>query len=215
MANPPDIQLIVGLGNPGADYVYTRHNAGFWFADELAERYGGRFASERKFHGDVCRISLEGRDVRVLKPMTYMNRSGLAVGALANYLKIPTESILVVYDEIDLPPGKIRLKQGGGAGGHNGLRDIINHISADCLRLRLGVGHPGNAREVHDYVLKRAPKEEEQKILGAVKDSVDAMPVLLNESLEKAKTKLHSRGVEPKPYKKSNADETEDDQAET
>lgn len=188
-----DIRLVVGLGNPGADYVSTRHNAGFWFVDELARRFGGVFKPEKKFHGEMARIDVAGQDIRLLKPMTYMNRSGLAVRAAADFLKVPVNAILVAHDEIDLPPGTLRLKQGGGHGGHNGLRDVSAHMGADYLRLRIGVGHPGSADQVVGYVLKRPSKEEEPVILHAIDEAADGFEVLLRDGLQKAQTKLHSR----------------------
>lgn len=188
-----DIRLVVGLGNPGADYVSTRHNAGFWFVDELARRYGGAFKPEKKFHGEMARIDIAGQDVRLLKPMTFMNRSGLAVRAAADFLKIASPSILVAHDEIDLPPGALRLKQGGGHGGHNGLRDASAHMGADYLRMRIGVGHPGQASEVVGYVLKRPSKDEDIVIRRAIDDAADGFELLLREGLQKAQTKLHSR----------------------
>ncbi|HEX7029872.1 MAG TPA: aminoacyl-tRNA hydrolase [Gammaproteobacteria bacterium] len=188
-----DIRLVVGLGNPGADYVSTRHNAGFWFVDELARRFGGQFKPEKKFHGEMARVGIADNDVRLLKPMTYMNRSGLAVRAAADFLKIPAQAILVAHDEIDLPPGALRIKQGGGHGGHNGLRDTTAHMGADYLRLRIGVGHPGQASEVVGYVLKRPSKDEEPVLLRAVDDAADGFELLLKEGLQKAQTKLHSR----------------------
>jgi len=193
--NANRIQVVVGLGNPGADYVMTRHNAGFWFVDALAQRAGGRFNSERKFHGDVARITLDGHDLRLLKPQTYMNRSGLAVQALAAYLKVPAQNILVVHDDIDLPAGVARLKRGGGHGGHNGLRDITRVLGQDYPRLRLGVGRPRHSNEVIDYVLKRPSREDEERIIGAVADSLEVMPTLLGEGLEKAMHQLHSRNA--------------------
>ena len=195
MDNANRIQVVVGLGNPGADYVMTRHNAGFWFVDALAQRAGGRFNSERKFHGDVARITLDGHDLRLLKPQTYMNRSGLAVQALAAYLKVPAQNILVVHDDIDLPAGVARLKRGGGHGGHNGLRDITRVLGQDYPRLRLGVGRPRHSNEVIDYVLKRPSREDEERIIGAVADSLEVMPTLLGEGLEKAMHQLHSRNA--------------------
>lgn len=195
MAQGLDIRLVVGLGNPGADYVSTRHNAGFWFVDELARRHGAMFKPEKKFHGEMARVDIGGQDIRLLKPMTYMNRSGLAVRAAADFLKVPVESILVAHDEIDLPVGQLRLKQAGGHGGHNGLRDTSAHMGANYLRLRIGVGHPGQASEVVGYVLKRPSKDEEPVILRAIDDAADGFETLLRDGLQKAQTKLHSRTV--------------------
>jgi len=190
-----EIRLVVGLGNPGADYVSTRHNAGFWLVDELARRFGATFKPEKKFHGEMARIDVAGQDVRLLKPMTYMNRSGLAVRAAMDFLKVPAQMILVAHDEIDLPVGALRLKQGGGHGGHNGLRDTSAHIGADYLRLRIGVGHPGSASEVVGYVLKRPSKDEEAVILRAIDDAAEGFETLLKDGLQKAQTRLHSRTV--------------------
>ncbi|HLU60991.1 MAG TPA: aminoacyl-tRNA hydrolase [Gammaproteobacteria bacterium] len=188
-----DIRLVIGLGNPGADYVSTRHNAGFWLVDELARRFGGSFKAEKKFHGEVARVEIAGKDIRLLKPMTFMNRSGQSARAACDFLKLPPENILVAHDEIDLPPGTLRLKKGGGHGGNNGLRDVIAHLGPDFLRLRIGVGHPGNASQVVNYVLSRPTKDEEPVLLRAIDDAVDGIELLLKEGLQKAQTKLHSR----------------------
>lgn len=188
-----DIRLVIGLGNPGADYVSTRHNAGFWLVDELARRFGGSFKAEKKFHGEVARVEIAGKDIRLLKPMTFMNRSGQSARAACDFLKLPPENILVAHDEIDLPPGTLRLKKGGGHGGNNGLRDVIAHLGPDFLRLRIGVGHPGNASQVVNHVLSRPTKDEEPVLLRAIDDAVDGIELLLKEGLQKAQTKLHSR----------------------
>jgi PTH1 family peptidyl-tRNA hydrolase len=193
------IQLIVGLGNPGEEYARTRHNAGFWLLDVLAARHGGRFRMERKFNAEVALLSIAGNDVRLLKPATFMNRSGQPIQAAATYLKIPPECILVAHDDLDLPPGVARLKHGGGAGGHNGLRDAIAHLGPAFWRLRLGIGHPGNRAEVIDYVLNRASREEEALIRGAVEDAAEVIPVLLGSGDQPAMLRLHSQGAEPRP----------------
>ena len=138
------IDLIVGLGNPGSKYEQTRHNAGFWFVEEIARLKGAHFRPESKFSGEVCKLVLEGRDVWLLKPDTFMNRSGLSVHKLASFYKIPVENILVAHDELDLEPGTARLKTAGGHGGHNGLRDIIAQMGKEFHRLRIGIGHPGH-----------------------------------------------------------------------
>lgn len=187
------IKIIVGLGNPGPEHVLTRHNVGFWFVDALAARLGGRFRSHTRFQGEICRIELNGGEVTLLKPSTYMNRSGLAIRALTDYLKVSPGETLVVHDELDLPVGDARFKLGGGHGGHNGLRDTITHIGADFWRLRLGIGHPGDKSQVIDYVLRRAPKEEEEKILASVASSLDALDVFMNQGPEKAMNGLHQR----------------------
>ena len=195
MATTSQIQLVVGLGNPGADYLLTRHNAGFWFADALVRACGGSFNHERKFNGDVCRVRVGGYDLRVLKPTTFMNRSGQAVQTLSAYLKLPPEAILVAHDDLDLPVGTVRLKQGGGHGGHNGLRDIIDRLGENFLRLRFGIGRPAVAQEVIDYVLQPADEQDQSRIMQAVSAATAAMPQILAGELEKAMHELHSRGV--------------------
>jgi PTH1 family peptidyl-tRNA hydrolase len=187
------LRVIVGLGNPGPEHLVTRHNAGFWFVDLLARRHGGEFRDYRKFSGETARITLSEREIILLKPTTYMNRSGLAVRQLSDFYKIAPEEILVAHDELDLPVGSVRLKQGGGHGGHNGLRDTVAHIGETFWRLRLGIGHPGNKAEVIDYVLTRAPRAEEDLILETVSTAADVMPLLLEQGAERAMTRLHSR----------------------
>ena len=187
------LRIIVGLGNPGPEHLVTRHNAGFWFVDLLARRHGGEFRDYRKYSGETARITLSEQEIVLLKPTTYMNRSGLSVRQLSEFYKIAPEAILVAHDELDLPVGSVRLKQGGGHGGHNGLRDTIAHIGETFWRLRLGIGHPGNKAEVIDYVLTRAPRAEEDLILEAVSTSADCMPLLLEQGAERAMTRLHSR----------------------
>lgn len=187
------IKVIVGLGNPGPEHVLTRHNAGFWFVDALAAKLGGRFRSHTKFQGEICRVPMSGGEITLLKPMTYMNRSGLAIRALSDYLKVTPAETLVVHDELDLAVGEARFKLGGGHGGHNGLRDTITHIGADFWRLRLGVGHPGDKSQVIDYVLHRATKDEEEKILTAIGEALDALQTFLNQGSEIAMNGLHGR----------------------
>ncbi len=192
------LKLIVGLGNPGEKYARTRHNAGFWFADELARRYGGVFRAESRHQGDMARVrvSLEGGaevDVLLLKPTTYMNKSGGSISSLANFYKVSPDEVLVAHDELDLPVGVARLKLGGGHGGHNGLRDTITTIGADFWRMRLGIGHPGHKDLVHDYVLQRAPFDQERAIEIAVNNAADVLPVLLAQGAEKAMNRLHTQ----------------------
>jgi peptidyl-tRNA hydrolase, PTH1 family len=187
------LRIIVGLGNPGPEHQVTRHNAGFWFVDLLARRHGGEFRDYRKFSGETARISISGVDLILLKPTTYMNRSGLSLRQLVDFFKIPPEEILVAHDELDLPVGSVRLKQGGGHGGHNGLRDTIAHIGENFWRLRIGIGHPGKKADVIDYVLTRAPRTEEDLVLEAVSTAADCMPLLLEQGAERAMTRLHSR----------------------
>ncbi len=171
------------------------------------EKSTGQFRPERKFSGEVARIELKRHDLRLLKPDTFMNRSGTAVQALSSFLKIAPEEILVAHDELDLPAGTVRLKRGGGAGGHNGLKDTINHIGPEFARLRIGIGHPGEASKVTSYVLRRPPQEEHELIDQAIKDAVAAMGLLLGQGFERAMHKLHSRGKKPREYRKP-ADKT-------
>jgi len=189
-----DLKVIVGLGNPGAKYTETRHNAGFWFIDEVARKYTATFRPEKKFHGEVAKISLQGKDIWLLKPDTFMNRSGLAVQNLLSFYRITAEQLLVAHDEIDLPPGTAKLKTGGGHGGHNGLRDIINQLGTkDFHRLRIGVGHPGSKEQVVDYVLHNASRDDRILIDRDIDDAVGVMPELASGALEQAMQKLHSK----------------------
>lgn len=187
------IELIAGLGNPGSKYEQTRHNAGFWLVEEIARLKGAHFRPESKFSGEVCKAVLEGRDVWLLKPDTFMNRSGQAVQKLASFYKIPAENILVAHDELDLEPGTARLKTGGGHGGHNGLRDIIAHIGKEFHRLRIGIGHPGDRSQVVDYVLHRASQDEQISIENSIDDALRVLPLLAEGSWEKAVHRLHSK----------------------
>ncbi len=189
------IQLIVGLGNPGSQYEQTRHNAGFWFVEALARQHGASFKSETKFHGEACKISIGGHDVWLLKPMTFMNRSGQGVAALARFYKIEPANILVAHDELDLPPGDIRLKQGGGHGGHNGLRDTIEKLgnTRDFQRLRIGIGHPGHSSQVTGYVLGKAQADEQRLMEDAIDAALKVMPLAIDGELQKAMNELHSK----------------------
>jgi PTH1 family peptidyl-tRNA hydrolase len=187
------IRLIVGLGNPGPKYDQTRHNAGFWFVDQLASRYGVQFRAESKFSGEVCKLRIANEEVWLLKPMTFMNRSGLAVRQLSAFYKIPLEEILVAHDELDLDPGVVRLKRGGGHGGHNGLRDISSHLGKDFMRLRIGIGHPGHKDQVVDFVLSRASRDEQQGIDDAINEAADAAEDIVSGQSQKAMNQLHSR----------------------
>ncbi|OJW49952.1 MAG: aminoacyl-tRNA hydrolase [Thiobacillus sp. 65-1059] len=169
-------RLIVGLGNPGRDYEETRHNAGFWFCARLAQAWGAPLAHESRFHGAVGR---NARGTWMLLPQTFMNRSGQAVGALARFHRIAPAEILVVHDELDIPPGQLRLKFGGGMGGHNGLKDITAHLGTqDYWRLRIGIGHPGDRSEVVNYVLKPPRREEQFEIDAAIERAIDLVPLI-------------------------------------
>ena len=209
MGNP--LQLIVGLGNPGAEHLTTRHNAGFWFVDLLAQSHGGTFRSENRFHGEIAEINVGSHRIRMLKPLTYMNDSGRSIAAMTAYYKLPLEHVLVAYDELDLVPGRAQLRFDGGHGGHNGMRNVVECVGKGFWRLRLGIGHPGPGRrdQVTNYVLQRPSSEDQEAILDAVVAGMDALPVFLDEGAEKAKTRLHSRGVEPRPYKNVDADQSE------
>jgi PTH1 family peptidyl-tRNA hydrolase len=189
-------KLIVGLGNPGAEYERTRHNAGYWFADELLRRHGGSWRRESRHQSELARTRIADAELWLQKPLTFMNGSGAAVASVARFHRIEPAEILVVHDEIDLPPGAARLKQGGGHGGHNGLRDVIAHLGADFWRLRLGVGHPGSKDEVIDYVLQRPRAEERSLIDAALTSALDVVPELLCAGAQKAMQTLHTRDNE-------------------
>jgi len=188
-----EIKLIVGLGNPGREHEITRHNAGFWWVDEFSRTHGASFSESGKFHGQVARIALHGHEIHLLKPQTFMNVSGRAVGALAQFYKIVPQHILVVHDELDLPPGSAKLKLGGGHGGHNGLKDIIAHLGTpDFWRLRIGIGHPGERAEVSNYVLNVPRREERVLIDEAMQRAQDVAPLFVEGRMEAAMLKLHS-----------------------
>ena len=192
MAGLP-LKLIIGLGNPGPEHADTRHNAGFWCIDRLAARLGGSLRPHARYHGEVGRVTLEGRELWLLKPMTYMNRSGMAARSLLDYMRIEVAEALIAHDELDLGVGVVRLKQGGGSGGHNGLKDLITQIGDGFWRLRLGIGRPANSEEVIDYVLKRAPAAEQALLDGAITAASDAIPKLVSEGAEKVMNSLHRR----------------------
>jgi PTH1 family peptidyl-tRNA hydrolase len=194
-------KLLVGLGNPGQDYADTRHNVGFWWIDRLARAQRAELRPEKGFHGRVCRLSLEGQTVWLLEPDTYMNRSGLAVAALARFYKIAPEQILVVHDELDLPPGDVRFKQGGGHAGHNGLRSIHESLgTADYWRLRIGIGHPGVKSEVVHWVLKKPAPSDISLIDTALDRSLQAISWALRDEMAQAMKVAHtSKAPRPKP----------------
>lgn len=185
--------LIVGLGNPGSKYSQTRHNAGFWFLDVLLKEAATGLRAQTKLSAEVCRTQLFGRDCILAKPTTFMNHSGQAVRAVMDYYRVDSKNVLVAYDELDLPVGTTRLKQGGGHGGHNGMRDIFRHLKdTDFMRLRIGIGHPGFKDAVTAYVLSRAPADQEQAILHSIGDAVGVLPDLLGGNVAKATKELHT-----------------------
>jgi PTH1 family peptidyl-tRNA hydrolase len=187
------IRIIAGLGNPEEKYERTLHNAGFWFVDALAEKYGGSFRYEKKFDADYCKVNLHGQDVWLVKPQSYMNCSGGPVRAVIDYYRLKVTELLVAHDEIDLPPGTTRLKNGGGHGGHNGLRDIVQHCGAEFVRLRLGIGHPGEKSRVTNYVLKRGSADVERAIEDNIVAAIDVMPLMIEDGLNAATKALHTK----------------------
>lgn len=187
------LRLIVGLGNPGAQYLATRHNVGFWFLDALAGELGESFRPNRRAHGEFVRTRFKGNDLMLLKPDTFVNKSGLAVRATLDYFKYSHAELLVVHDDLDLPAGAARVKRGGGHGGHNGLRDIIRHVGRDFARLRFGIGHPGGHKSVVDYVLDRPLRREEDAILDAFNIVAPQLNALLSGDFEAAMQALHTR----------------------
>lgn len=192
------LRLIVGLGNPGAEYLRTRHNAGFWFVDALAQREGARFGTEAKLHGESAKIVVDRTPVWLLKPSTFVNASGRSVIAALNYWKIEPEEMLVAHDELDLPPGVARLKFDGGHGGQNGLRDIIAQLGHGKFnRLRLGIGHPGHKDRVTSWVLGRPGAADEQLILDSVAAALDVLPLAIDGELGEAMKRLHTGKSEP------------------
>ena len=185
--------LIIGLGNPGPKYAETRHNAGFWFLDELLRKTGQVLKSQSRLMAEVLRTEVFEHDCILARPTTYMNKSGSAVRAILDYYKVPAENMLVAYDELDLPPGVIRLKQGGGHGGHNGMRDIFQHVQErNFLRMRVGIGHPGHKNAVTRYVLGRSPKQIREVVDTAISRAVSVMPKILEGSVQDAMTALHT-----------------------
>lgn len=186
------LTIIAGLGNPDARYARTLHNAGFWFADVLAEREREEFRVEKRFDAAICRITLGGGEVWIVKPQSFMNRSGGPIRGILDYYRLSAEQLLVAHDEIDLPPGIARLKRGGGHGGHNGIRDVMHHCGPDFLRLRLGVGHPGEKDKVTGYVLKPGPADVEAAVMTAIDEAVDVMPLLAEKGADFAMNRLHS-----------------------
>ncbi|OCG51178.1 aminoacyl-tRNA hydrolase [Gilliamella apicola] len=188
------IKLIVGLANPGNEYAATRHNAGAWFVEQLAERYNQSLKNEQKFFGYTSRINISGHDVRLLVPTTFMNLSGKAVQAMATFYQIKPEEILVAHDELDLNPGIAKLKFGGSHGGHNGLKDIASKLgnNLNFYRLRIGIGHPGDKNKVVGYVLNKPSKPEQELIDKAIDESLRCTDILLSDGIDVAMNKLHA-----------------------
>jgi PTH1 family peptidyl-tRNA hydrolase len=196
------IRLLVGLGNPGPEYEATRHNAGFWWLDEVARKLGAHLVPERSYHGLVARVNRPEGPIWLLEPMTFMNLSGKAVAPLARFFKIAPEEILVAHDELDLMPGQMKMKLGGSHAGHNGLKDIHAQLgTADYWRLRLGIGHPGVKAEVINYVLRKPTPEHREAIEKSIEQSLPALDLVLAGDMERAMMKIHAKPPRPKPPK--------------
>ena len=194
------IRLFVGLGNPGPEYEATRHNAGFWWLEALADKLNARLAPERSYQALAARVNTAGGPVWLLEPMTYMNRSGFSVATLARFFKIEPEEILVAHDELDLQPGQVKLKRGGSAAGHNGLRDIHGQLGTlDFWRLRLGIGHPGVKQEVANWVLKRPSLDDHKAVHAAIDKSLAASDLMLAGDMDRALQLVHAGPQRPKP----------------
>lgn len=189
------LSMIAGLGNPEDRYADTLHNAGFWCVDELARRAGVSLKYEKRFDAEVGKLSLHGNDIWLAKPQSYMNLSGRPVRAMLDYYRLPVEGLLVVHDEIDLPPGTVRLKKGGGHGGHNGIRDVIRHCGRDFMRLRMGVGHPGEKEKVTGHVLRKASADVDRILQRSVDEAADIVPVLVDRGLNEAMKELHTKSA--------------------
>jgi len=187
------LRLIVGLGNPGAEYLRTRHNAGFWFVDALAAGQDGRWSFDGKLHGETCKLRIAGEPVWLLKPATFMNKSGIAVASALRYYKIEPDECLVAHDELDLDAGTVRMKFDGGHGGQNGLRDIVAHLGHDKFhRLRIGIGHPGHKDKVTPWVLGRPSAQDEDAILDGIARALDVLPLAVEGQFDKAMQRLHT-----------------------
>ncbi len=187
------VTMIAGLGNPDSKYERTLHNAGFWFVDALLRKYGSEFRYDKKFDAEICRIDLQGNEVWLVKPHSFMNLSGGPVRGVLDYYRLQPEQLLVAHDEIDLPPGTVRLKLGGGHGGHNGMRDVMRHCGSDFMRLRIGVGPPGEKSMVTNYVLKKGTADVEAAVNKTLDDAVAVMPILVEDGLNAAMKKLHTK----------------------
>jgi PTH1 family peptidyl-tRNA hydrolase len=188
-----DLFVIAGLGNPGSKFAETRHNAGFWFLDEVARRHNVSFRLQKKMLSETARLTIDGQDCLLVKPDTFMNHSGQAIRAVTGYYQVDTSNLMVAYDELDLPAGVVRLKQGGGHGGHNGMRDIFRHLSErDFLRLRIGIGHPGTKDAVTNYVLGRPGAVDERLIRENIGAALDVLPDVLSGFVPQAMKTLHT-----------------------
>ncbi|MEO7115596.1 MAG: aminoacyl-tRNA hydrolase [Caldimonas sp.] len=193
------IRLIAGLGNPGPEYAATRHNAGFWFVDEVADQLKLKLAPERSYFGHAARTNVGGRPLWLLEPSTFMNLSGKSVAALARFFKIEPNEILVAHDELDLLPGQVKLKLGGSHAGHNGLKDIHAQLgSPDYWRLRIGIGHPGVKAQVIDYVLKKPTADQRVEIQKSIEQALSGLDLLLDGEMERATMKINARPPKPK-----------------
>ncbi|OFE12656.1 aminoacyl-tRNA hydrolase [Pseudohongiella acticola] len=189
------LKLIVGLGNPGSQYRGNRHNVGVWFLQAICQQYQAELRPEARFHGETARVSIDGHDIRLLFPTTFMNRSGLSVSALCHYFDVTPSQMLVAYDEIDFPVGTTRLKSGGGHGGHNGIRDIINALGGErnFYRLRIGVGHPGDKNKVANYVLSDPGKDDSIQIQHDIDQALRVLPIAASGKWNPAMLELHSQ----------------------
>ncbi|MBQ9182988.1 MAG: aminoacyl-tRNA hydrolase [Neisseriaceae bacterium] len=188
------LKLIVGLGNIGTEYAATRHNAGFWFVDELAYRHKAQFKAEKKFFCEIAKVVIKHREIRLIKPTTFMNLSGQAVAAVAHFYRVHPDEILVVHDELDLPTGSLKLKQGGGNNGHNGLKDIQAKLGTpNFWRLRLGIEHPGDKNQVVSYVLKKPTLEQQVKIDESILNALDEIETIVAGDFQTAMNRLHSK----------------------
>ena len=185
--------MIAGLGNPGPKYAETRHNAGFWFLDRVAQQFGATLRGQSRLRAQTARIVIEGRDCVLVRPVTFMNETGLPVRSALEYFRVPECDLLIAYDELDLSPGTVRLKRGGGHGGHNGLRDIFRHVPDRAfLRLRIGIGHPGSRDLVTGYVLGRAAREDERRISDSIGKALDVLPDIVAGQVARAMNRLHT-----------------------
>jgi PTH1 family peptidyl-tRNA hydrolase len=189
----PKIKLVVGLGNPQKNLLNTRHNAGYWYLEKFLEKFNVKLNEEKKLNSFLSKIEHNKNQIFLLKPTFFINDSGKSISSFLKYYKIESESILIIHDDIDLEAGDIRLKFGGGHGGHNGLRDIINHIGKDYWRLRIGIGHPGEKSLVHNYVLNNPSKEDDMKINTSINNSFESINILLDGEYEKFTKILHTR----------------------